>query len=335
MSLQLTSTRQPARPAWSRQKLEFQRAIAMGYDIEKTSARTYNSATQSYLAFCKNHGMPITPTPDTLSFYVVYMCAYIRPSSVSSYLSGICHGLEPHFPDVRQARGSRLVTRTLAGCTKRVGAGVSRKRALSLDDLRLLRDAYSVSPSYDDILFLAITFSGFFALLRLGELVVHDTVDLRSARKVSKRYPLTVTDQHYTFNLPMHKADRFYEGNTIVVPRRSDDLNPLPIFIEYLSRRDNLHRLHPFLWIRESGFSPTRSWYISRLRRHFPSDIAGHSLRSGGATTYALAGMPDDRIQALGRWASDTFRIYIRKNPIFLQALINGGNVFPAGPSQS
>lgn len=305
----------------------------MGFTVERSSARTYSSAVQSYLTFCKNHGFPIDPTPDTLSFFVVYMCAHINPSSVGSYLSGICHALEADFPDVRKNRNSRLVTRTLTGSRKRFGSSTKRKRALSLDDLRLLLNAYASSTEYDDALFLAITFTAFFALMRLGELVAHDSKALRSTRKMSKRFPLTIKVDHYSFHLPMHKADRFYEGSTIVVPRRPDDVNPIPIFSHYTELRDARHRFHPLLWLREDGTVPTRSWYIARLRRHFPVDIAGHSLRSGGATMYALSGMPDDRIQALGRWASDTFKIYIRKNPILLQALIHGGNVFPPAPT--
>ncbi|KAI0055192.1 hypothetical protein BV25DRAFT_1773520, partial [Artomyces pyxidatus] len=64
-----------------------------------------------------------------------------------------------------------------------------------------------------------------------------------------------------------------------------------------------------------------RSWFISRMRRFLPTSFAGHSLRAGGATHFASEGWPDDRIQALGRWSSEAFRIYIRKNPVFLQAL--------------
>jgi hypothetical protein len=54
----------------------------------------------------------------------------------------------------------------------------------------------------------------------------------------------------------------------------------------------------------------------------------GHSLRSGGATALALMGVCDDLIQAIGRWASDTFRIYIWKHPVLLQALIHGKPAF-------
>jgi hypothetical protein len=122
----------------------------------------------------------------------------------------------------------------------------------------------------------------------------------------------------------MHKADRLYEGSTIVIEQRNSDLDPLVTFRRYLISRDKLHRWLPLLWLRESGSPPTRNWYIQRLRRHFSEDYAGHSLRSGGATTLALANVPAERIQLAGRWSSDTFQIYIRKHPVLLNAIVSG-----------
>jgi hypothetical protein len=122
----------------------------------------------------------------------------------------------------------------------------------------------------------------------------------------------------------MHKADRFYEGNKVMILARTDALNPVSIFTWYISARDARHSLKPFLWIREDGSALTRSWFMAKLQSLFSSDIGGHSLHAGGATTYALAGVLDDCIQALGRWSLDTFKIYIRKNPTLLHVLITG-----------
>ncbi|KAE9409017.1 hypothetical protein BT96DRAFT_758468, partial [Gymnopus androsaceus JB14] len=64
-----------------------------------------------------------------------------------------------------------------------------------------------------------------------------------------------------------------------------------------------------------------RSWFIRRLRAHFTDNVAGHSLRSGGATWLASLGVLVELIQAIGRWASESFKIYIRTHPVLLTAL--------------
>jgi hypothetical protein len=262
------------------------------------------------------------------------MSSFIKPQSIRTYLSGIVSTLEPFFPEVRKNRTSTLVARTLTGCIKMRGSDASRKLPFSTSDLQHLHSIYWTSPQYDDLLFLCITFTGFHGLMRLGELVAHDNPKLRSMRKAVKRHTVTFHNDppHMSFTLPMHKADRLYEGSTIVIEQRNSDLDPLAIFHRYLSSRDRLYKWHPLLWLRESGIPPTRSWYIQRLRAHFPSDYAGHSLRSGGATALALANVPTDRIRLAGRWSSDTFQIYIRKNPILLNAVISGGAAFDQGP---
>ena len=43
--------------------------------------------------------------------------------------------------------------------------------------------------------------------------------------------------------------------------------------------------------------------------------FGGHSPRAGGATFYASLGLSEAIIQALGRWSSEAWKIYIRDNP--------------------
>ena len=55
----------------------------------------------------------------------------------------------------------------------------------------------------------------------------------------------------------------------------------------------------------------------------FDSDIAGQSMRAGGATALAEHGVSPAIIQASGRWAFEAFQVYIRKNPTLLQGLMH------------
>jgi hypothetical protein len=315
--------RQPVREAWSLERLTHQRSIALGLSIDPSSHNTYTSALNSYITFCRIHNFPIEPTPDTFSFFVVYMSHHIRPESVDSYLSGICNQLESHFPNVRAVRKSVLVTKTLKGCKRLRGKAVNRKLPLSRPQLQSAITALSNSMDHDDKLFLAMLLTGFYGLLRLAELSMPDTKKLRDYRKFTKRTTVVFLDEsQYSFWLPTHKADTTFEGNLIIIPTKSV-ANPVPVFRCYLDSRDSAFPLHPLLWVRSNGTSPTRSWFIRKLRLLFPdSRIAGQSMRAGGATALAEDGVTPHLIQSSGRWSSETFHIYIRKNPVLLQALL-------------
>jgi hypothetical protein len=317
-------SKQRTRLAWTRERLLRERALSMGQAIDTATWKNYGSALNSYLTFVRIHQFPVDPTPDTLSFYIVFMCHHIKPSSVDSYLSGICQQLEPYFPTIRDTRKSMLCRRTLEGCKRLRGVPTKRKRALSMDDLQHVVNHYSDSQHHDDLLFVAQLLTGFFALMRLGELVVSDDKTIIDPKKITARTSVSFSDNDYRFFLPSHKADRFFEGNTIIIQKHNLAINPLSHFRKYLSSRDRLFPFSSNLWIRADGSPPTRSFLVSRLRFFFDSDVAGQSLRSGGATSLALNGVPPHLIQAIGRWASPAFQIYIRKNPVLLQALIFG-----------
>jgi hypothetical protein len=319
-------SRQPARVAWPRERLLRERAIALGLAIDHSTLKNYSSALNSYLSFVRIHDFPVEPTPDTLSFYAVFMSHHIEPRSVSTYLSGICQQLEPYFPNVRAARLSPLVERTMKGCMRLKSAATKRKRALTNTDLSTVVNSLALSTDHDDLLFQAMLLTGFFALMRLGELTFPDDANLRNWKKITKRSSVTISDDQYGFHLPSHKADRFFEGNQIIIKKKQySDINPLLLFRRYLASRDTLFPLSSPLWLMANGSVPTRQFFISRLRRFFDRDVAGQSMRAGGATSLAENGVPPSLIQLIGRWSSDAFFIYIRKSPVLIQALLYSG----------
>jgi len=313
-----SSSRQPLREAWTKDRLLRERTIAIASAIEPGSASSYSSALNSYINFCSLHDFPVEPTPDTLSFFAVYMCHHIKPKSVDSYLSGICNQLEPFFPDVRAHGHHRLVVKTIQGCKKLHPSAPSRKRPLTRSDLEAVSRHFSSSSSDNDNLFITILFTGFHGLLRLGELVWPD----------HKKYKITAklffaTRFNVIKNLPGHKADRFFDGNHVIIQATHWADEPFFPFISYIHARDQHFPCRPELWLKEDGSIPTKSWFIRCLRRLFPSEsnVGGHALRAGGATALAEAGIPLHIIQAIGRWSSEAFHIYIRRHPTLLAML--------------
>ena len=221
MNIQLCpSTSQPNCQIWSLQHLCEACAIALGAALEHSTACTYSSALASYMSFCDSHHFSCEPTPNTLSFFVVYMCHHIKPTSVASYLSGICSKLEVFWPNVHAHQSSKLVSCTLAGCTKLFGTPVNRKHPLMEGDLITLHNSILPTSIHDDLLLIAITFTRWHCLMRLGELIDLDSAALWSYQKItdccSVRFG-SFPQPHASFLLPMHRADRFFEGSTIVL----------------------------------------------------------------------------------------------------------------------
>ena len=92
---------------------------------------------------------------------------------------------------------------------------------------------------------------------------------------------------------------RSYPGTTINTPINIIHMNNK---IYHIQSNDNiklLRRVVDIMDASELGFTS--------------SEIGTHSIRSGGAMAMKLAGIDDTTIKLLGRWRSDSFLLYIRK----------------------
>ncbi|KAF8816685.1 hypothetical protein BYT27DRAFT_7220545 [Phlegmacium glaucopus] len=277
------------------------------------------SALNSYLSFVRIHNFPVEPTPETLSFFTVYMSHHINPQLVASYLSGISQQLEPYFPSVQVSHCSPLVEHTLKGCMHIKGVSTKQKCALTISDLECVICSLQNSSNHNNSLFLSMLLTGFFALLWLGELVFPDNKDLQNWCKISKHSSVIITHKRYKFQLPSHKADQFFKGSRILVTKTQfPPIDPLSFFQRYLTSRDLLFPLVLPLWLTSTSAVPNRCFFITHIHSFFRDSIRGHLMCAGGATSLAEHGVPPSIIQPMGRWSSNTFLIYIRKNPVLI-----------------
>jgi len=238
------------------------------------------------------------------------MSHHISPRSVTTYLSGTVQQLGPFYPSVRDIRHSKLVQRTLQGCMKMCALPTQRKQALPISGLLRTVTHYSKSQlSHDDLLFVALLLKGFFSLLRLGEMVFPDDTNIRDWRKISRRRTVSISTDQYSFQLPFHKADRFFAGNEVLVTQQIPEVNPILHFQCYLSSRNSLMPLHSPLWLKGDGSILTRTFFLRHFHFFLGAEFGGQSLRAGGATFLAELGTPPNLIQARGRWSSTSEKI--------------------------
>ena len=103
---------------------------------------------------------------------------------------------------------------------------------------------------------------------------------------------VVVTTEQYKFLLPAHKADHFFKGNRIIIKKALYcAINPLPIFRDYLTSRDECFPLYSPLWVLHSGAVPTHQFFIACFHHFFDCNVAGQSMRAGGATSLAEHGV--------------------------------------------
>jgi hypothetical protein len=183
--------------------------------------------------------------------------------------------------------------------------------AVTVANLLLISCDLISSSVHDDLLFHAQLNTGFTGLLRLGKLTWPDKVALRNYKKVTLHLSFHQSSQEYSFWLLTHKADTTFEGNRIVVHRISGAPDPLPIMARYINSCDTQFPFHPQLWLKCDGTIPLHAWFIHHLHHYFGTDIAGQSMRAGGATALAEAGAVLELIKGAGRWTSTAFERYI------------------------
>jgi hypothetical protein len=301
-----------ARPVMDLGDLDCRTLWLQAHAIEKSTNKNYITGARDYLRFCTTHSLPIDPTPQTLSRYLSYTSQFI--ASGPKYLSGVRHFLHELYPDFDINRSNPLVTSVIRGSKKVRADPVRRKLPLRLDHLSKFLTHARASKSYDDLLFATILFCSFYACHRTGELGQRNDRALFDWKKIINRSSLIFEQHQAHYHLPYHKGDPFYRGTDILFTSHAV-ADPVALLAEYTSLRDKQHGAVAALFLCENGSHPTCSWFDSKLFSILDHYFGGHSSRAGGATYYASLGLTEDIIQAIGRWSSAAWKIYIRDNP--------------------
>ena len=129
---------------------------------------------------------------------------------------------------------------------------------------------------------------------------------------------IAVDSRHEPSSLRVHikasKTDPFRKGCFIHIGRGKYPLCAVEAMLAYLPIRGNSSGP---LFLLQSGQPLTRVLLTSWIRKialssGLEGNYSSHSFRIGAATTAARNGIPDHAIQALGRWASSAYQLYIR-----------------------
>ena len=165
--------------------------------------------------------------------------------------------------------------------------------------------------SYQDFQMIkAASLIAFFGLLRVSEYLS------ASSRRFNREETLLFEDvsfapdfSYVTLYIKKSKTDPFRQGCTIKIWKNMNTLCPVHNLRLYYYSSMAEGPLFKF----RNGSYLTRDTLSYLIQQCIPNaNLNTHSFRIGGASAAHAAGVPDTTIQALGRWASNAYRIYIR-----------------------
>ena len=173
---------------------------------------------------------------------------------------------------------------------------------------------------YETNLFAAMFTLAFFGFLRVGELVPNTGTEKGHALLFENihMYP----NSHLEIRIPHSKNDQNGEGTVLNIAARNARICPVQKLSAYLRFRPKFDGL---LFVHKDGSAVTRYQFSALLKKSLQyngieSDrYTTHSFRIGAATTAKKSGFDDDTIASLGRWKSNSFKLYIRvPSPLFV-----------------
>ncbi|KAJ7760658.1 hypothetical protein DFH07DRAFT_867812 [Mycena maculata] len=163
--------------------------------------------------------------------------------------------------------------------------------------------------------------TGFYSCARIDELTVKTLLSFDPAVHVKPSDMREELDPKgllmTALAVPVTKSSK--SGEDLFYTAQNDVSDPRKSFANHLHVNSPPPNAHLFAYKHASGHRPlTKSAFIGRIHKGLRAakldPLQGHGIRIGATVFYLLRGTPFDVVKAIGRWASDTFFLYLRKH---------------------
>ena len=249
-------------------------------------------------------------------------------STIKSYLTGLKSAhIDIGFVIFDDSFFHPMLQRVVAGIRKLRGeANTHEREPLTRGLLLRVLPLLDTSTQYGATLHAAfcLAFAGF---LRIGEFTYskNDLSDPEFDRWHITRGSVTLHKDHMELSLPSSKTDPFRRGILLTIAAADDDACPVRS-LRHLLERFPTDSLSAPLFFTSSREYFTRQFVIDTLRAllarlGIDGHFSGHSFRRGAATWARIAGLSEEEIMLLGRWKSDSWRLYVKTHPSYIIAV--------------
>ena len=273
--------------------------------------RAYQSDFNDFSLFCSKNGFQSMPTqPKILALYLTDLSSKSKYSTLKRRLASISilHKIKGHYIDTKHP----IIIENLMGIKRVKGSNQKGKKPLLINDLKTIIKAIDQSKEKDKrkIRDKALLLTGFSGGFRRSELVDIEYEDIEFVSEGVKIF------------VKRSKTDQSGEGMTKAIPY-FDNENFCPVkalkkWTEIIDFKNgkifNISDKSVALIIKKYA-------YHAGLDSH---KYAGHSLRSGFATSTAESGAEERSIMAMtGHKSTEMVRRYIKEANLFKNNALN------------
>ncbi len=290
-------------------KLEIETLDNLKLSKAKNTIRAYKSDFSDFALFCSKHSMQSMPTePKIVSLYMTYLSKNSKFSTLKRRLASInvMHKYKGHYLDTKHP----IIVENLLGIKRQIGIHQKAKKPLLFNDLKALINVINKSSASEfkklrDKSLILVGFSGGF---RRSELVSITRDDVEFVKEGVKIF------------VKKSKSDQSGAGMIKAIPSfKHIEYCPVDHLKNWMS--ENRNNLVFPISDKNVALIIKKHAQIAGLDY---KKYAGHSLRSGFATTTAELGASERNIMAMtGHKSVDMVRRYIKEADLFKNNALN------------
>ena len=284
-------------------------AVVLSSRADSTTKK-YLGAYRRWKAWADSRqGVPSFPVRD------IHLALYMQHLSESSHskaaVEEVVHALSwlHKVAGMQAPSDSPLVQSVMEGFRRLLAKPKCPKEPVSVEMLQAMVEAAGPSPSLTEVRLLAICLVAFTGFLRCDELTRLRCKDV------------TFNDHGMVINVVSSKTDQFREGASLVIARTGTPTCPVSMMQKYFKMAGLCHTADKLFrgivstrkgeCLRRGGglsYTRMRELLLAKIEQlgMDPKQFGMHSLRAGGATAAANAGVPDRLFKRHGRWRSET-----------------------------
>ena len=281
----------------------------------ENTRKKYRYAFNQFCRWCSSHSSELSSLPSeevTVAMYLVFICRQFNSAAkVDEAVNAIswAHNLAGYSDPCH----SSLVIQIREGVLRECRKPTIKKEPILPHHLLLLTEKYGNNEScLPDLRILTICLLGYSGFLRFSEIVN------------IKRSDISFHDQHVSIFISRSKTDKYNQGSSVCIAKTGLKTCPVNILCRYLDMAGIKCYSNEFIFRQITYLKKSNSYRLrdtkkplsyTRAREIILSALEDigldkkkfglHSLRSGGATAAAAAGIPDRIFKKHGRWKSE------------------------------